>query len=50
MPEAGRGAFGKEGAVAGGGGRAERGPGRRPATKEHPQPRAAGGAEREERA
>ena len=45
----GRGAFGQRGAAAGGGGRAERGPGRRPATKEHPQPRGAGGAERDQR-
>jgi hypothetical protein len=34
----------------GGAGRAERGPGWRPATKEHPKPRGAGGAEREGRA
>jgi len=37
-------------AVPGGAGRAERGPGRRPARHEHPEPRGAGGAAREERA
>ena len=46
----GRGAFQTRGLAApGGGGRAERGPGRRPARHEHPQPRGAGGAERDQR-